>query len=278
MRNVTCRVEHILEPQRPAPNHWAVAAWDWSAVGDRLGGSDPVRWRIDAVSDRREPGAAFLSACGAWCYDSNVGYTLEPDRAGHIKGSAMSSLALSESTSGDDRDEFKGDDRYDDELFEIVTGRRITTDPMGTRQCYLASKLCTRLTIWAEANHAGWVVVETLFDLGLKSGNQRRPDLAFVSFERWPAEQSITDDDGWPVVPDLAVEVVSRSNRGQELLEKTLEYFDAGVKQVWLIYPKSLQVHVFESPTRVRILGCDDELSSPDCLPGLKLRLADLFA
>lgn len=106
---------------------------------------------------------------------------------------------------------------------------------------------------------------------------QRRPDLAFVSYERWPASRPIPSTHAWDVVPDLAVEVVSPGNTHSEILDKIEDYFRAGVRRVWVVLPTKRKVYDYESDTRIQILGPDDALDGGDLIPGFRLRLRDLL-
>ena len=119
--------------------------------------------------------------------------------------------------------------------------------------------------------------METLFDFTEQVGHKRRPDLAFVSKDRWPLTREPPDRDGWPVVPNLAIEVVSRSNLWEDGWEKIGEYFQVGVERVWAIGLKAKQIHVYDSPSCVRILGVNDVLTDESLLPGFRLQLHDLF-
>ena len=62
------------------------------------------------------------------------------------------------------------------------------------------------------------------------------------------------DEDAWDVVPDLAVEVVSPTDIAQNLLGKVKEYFQAGVRLVWVVYPVQRCIHVYEAWTRIRVV------------------------
>ena len=69
--------------------------------------------------------------------------------------------------------------------------------------------------------------------------------------------------------PDLAVEIVSLTNSADEVADKLEEYFKAGVRQVWVVYPVHTKVYVYSSTTAVQILAPGDELDGGDVLPGL---------
>ena len=87
----------------------------------------------------------------------------------------------------------------------------------------------------------------------------------------------MTDDEAWDVVPDLVVEVVSPTDKADDLLEKVEEYFLAGVVQVWVVYPRRRVVHVFESFTQIKVTAEGQELDGGTILPGFRVPLATLF-
>lgn len=164
---------------------------------------------------------------------------------------------------------------YDGEyLFEVVNGVRVEK-PMGLIENMIAALLQARLEPHCRANDLGWCVPETLFELPT-SRNDRKPDVAFVSYQRWPQNRPFPRVNAWPVVPDLAVEVVSPSDQMFDVIEKVGEYFTAGVREVWLILSNVEQAFVFAGVSQVRVLTRADELTSA-AVPGFRVPLADLF-
>jgi len=149
---------------------------------------------------------------------------------------------------------------------------------MGALACLLASILDQELGTYARKNRLGLVMTETLFRLH-PDGPARRPDLAFVSYERWPYPSGLTSDPpAFDVVPNLAIEVNSPTNTMEEVLDKVLDYFFHGVQLVWIVLPKQRLVYVYESPEDVRILSVQRGLEGGRILPGFHLPLAELFA
>ena len=71
----------------------------------------------------------------------------------------------------------------------------------------------------------GWVVQEMLFDFTRVLKKKRRPDLAFVSYDRWPKDKSVGSDDAWHVVPNLVVDVVGPTNTAGEVMINALRHF-----------------------------------------------------
>jgi len=162
-----------------------------------------------------------------------------------------------------------------DVLFEVVNGKRVEKN-MGLLQTYIAGILYRALGPYCDQHDLGHAVIESMFKLST-SGNDRKPDVAFVSYGKWAKMRPIPQVNAWAVVPDLAVEVVSPHDKAFEILEKLHEYFDSGVQQVWHIYSNVQQVHMYDSPTAVRILTNADELSGDPVVPGFRMPVAKLF-
>jgi Uma2 family endonuclease len=160
-------------------------------------------------------------------------------------------------------------------LYEIVNGQRVEKPFVSVYGIRIAFLLATYLDLFARAQKLGRVVVEATFTLPLTKGfQQRRPDAAFVS---WAKNRPLPHTDPWPVVPNLAIEAISKNDPGEEILDKIQEYFEAGVELVWVVYPKQRLVYVYESPTRPRVLTQEQELQGGVVLPGFKLPIAAIF-
>ena len=119
--------------------------------------------------------------------------------------------------------------------------------------------------------------VEILFRLFALPKRERRPDLAYVSYDRWPRDRPFPSAAVWDVIPDLAVEVISSTNTAKQIMDKLAAYFRVGVRLAWVIYPDHEQVYVYDSPTSVRILKVGNELDGGAVLPGFRLPLTELF-
>jgi Uma2 family endonuclease len=166
----------------------------------------------------------------------------------------------------------------DERLYEIINGQRVELPPMSIYAAVVATELARMLGEFTVSRDLGRVVVEGLIRLPLARDRQRRPDVLFVSQQRWPKGRPIPrDDNAWDVVPDLVVEVVSPTDPAEDLLEKLQEYFQAGVQLVWIVYPRRQIIHVYDSLTQIRGLLRTDELDGGKVLPGFRLALATLF-
>ena len=165
----------------------------------------------------------------------------------------------------------------DEPLYEIVDGQRVDVPPMSVYTTWLASRLQSRLGSYVEEHELGTCVMEMLFILDVERNLRRRPDVAFVSADRWPLAREIPITRDWAIVPDLAVEVISPNDIFQDVLTKLREYFHYGGQLVWAVVPAAQQVYVYNSPTQVRILTVRDTLTGSMILPDFHLPLASLF-
>lgn len=104
----------------------------------------------------------------------------------------------------------------------------------------------------------------------------RIPDVAFIRWDRLP-DRRLPKEPIPLVSPNLAVEVLSKSNTRKEMAIKRQDYFSAGVELVWEIDPKKRAVTVYTSPTESTILSNDDILDGGTVLPGFQLPLKELF-
>lgn len=164
-----------------------------------------------------------------------------------------------------------------DSLYEIIDGEFVEARPMGALEAVLASWLGTLLTNFGRERNIGQSYTEVIFSLRPAVNRSRRPDVAFVSYAKWPKGRRVPRRADWEVIPDLAIEVVSPHDTADEVLVKLLEYFRAGVRQVWIVYTSIDQIHVYHDPKTIVVYGRGDVLEGGDLLPGFALDVAELF-
>src|SRR5438046_2163832 len=114
----------------------------------------------------------------------------------------------------------------DESLYEVINHQRRELARLGAFENLLASVLSQYMGIVALRDRCGVVVTATLFLLDAVADLQRRPDIDYVSYDRWP-ERTVPRVNAWNVVPDLAVEVVSQTNGAEEIDGKITDYFAA---------------------------------------------------
>ncbi len=148
---------------------------------------------------------------------------------------------------------------------------------MAVISVWIASQLHAYLANFARTENIGWAISEALFHMPAPINRDRRPDVAFVSYQRWAKNRPVPCDNAWDVVPNLAIEVVSPTDKAGEVEEKIGEYFRAGVELVWVVHPIHCKIYVHSSPTKITPLTQLDVLDGGTVVPGFRLPLAELF-
>lgn len=100
-------------------------------------------------------------------------------------------------------------------------------------------------------------------------------DVAYISAElvaKTPKGCKVVDG-----VPILAVEIVSPSDVHSNMAEKVREYLDVGVALVWVIDPDFEMVTVFQRDHEPVSFNKQHELNGDPHLPGLRVKVAELF-
>lgn len=97
------------------------------------------------------------------------------------------------------------------------------------------------------------------------------PDVGFHRGER-------SQDRGfYPMPPDLAVEVISPSDRKSDIAEKHALYTKAGVPLVWWVDPEREAVTVYRLGQAPEVVEKSGVLDGGEVLPGFELKLSRVF-
>lgn len=161
-------------------------------------------------------------------------------------------------------------------LYETIDGQRVEKEPMATYTIALVFELAARLREYVQPRGLGMVCTEMLYFFPT-TGRDRRPDVSFVSREQ--IQQCPLDfAHAWHVIPDLCIEIVSPTNSADDVENKVIEFLDAGVRQVWVLYPESRRMYVHRSRRDVIVAEADSPIEAEDLFPGLTLRLTEVFA
>jgi Uma2 family endonuclease len=164
---------------------------------------------------------------------------------------------------------------HEDRLYELVDGV-LVEKTVGTYEAYLALFLGSLLRNYVAEHHLG-IVLGADGMMRLAPGLVRIPDVSFISWDRLPG-RTVPRTAIAELAPDLAVEVVSRSNTAKEMDRKLADYFAAGVRLVWYVYPTARQVAVYSARDQHVLVREEESLTGGDVLPGFRLSLRELFA
>jgi Uma2 family endonuclease len=165
----------------------------------------------------------------------------------------------------------------DGNRYELVKGELRMAPPPGFEHGEIAMNLAGPLHQYVKNNNLGVVfAAETGFKLESNPDTVRAPDVAFMRRER-------VLETGRPTgyssgAPDLAVEVLSSSDRSVIVEEKVAQWLEAGARMVWVVSPKLHTVTVYRSLTDIVMLTEKDVVNGGDVVPGFQIKVADIFA
>jgi len=158
---------------------------------------------------------------------------------------------------------------------ELIDGRIVRMNPTGNVHAYLESSLVFALTSFVRQHRLGRVLVGEVGVYTRRGPDRvRGADIAFVSTERLAG---IASKGYLTVAPDLIVEIISPTDRWQDVRQKLEEYFDIGVQRVWIVEPDKRTVLVYSASTEVRAFQEGDTLLGEGVLEGFALPVGDLF-
>ncbi len=160
--------------------------------------------------------------------------------------------------------------------YELVRGELRKMPPAGYVHGEYAMSVGAPLAIHVKANRLGKVyAAETGFKLGSNPDLVRAPDAAFVNRER--VEEAGDALGFFPGAPDIAVEVISPSDRYTDVDEKVADWLDAGTLAVVLVDPRRRVVKVHRSMTDIVVLTEGDTLEVDDVVPGWQMPVGEIF-
>jgi Uma2 family endonuclease len=159
-------------------------------------------------------------------------------------------------------------------LPELIDGI-LVEKPLGHLESRLATLISYFILQFITPNKLG-LVYGADCPIRLFPEQIRMPDVTFISWSRVPNSQ-LPVGQVLEIAPELAVEVISPSNTKDEMDRKVKDYFRAGTRLVWYVYPEAQSIRVFRSPTEFDDLTAEMILSGGDVLPGFELSVKALF-
>jgi Uma2 family endonuclease len=161
----------------------------------------------------------------------------------------------------------------EDKRYELDEGELIEMTRPAYKHNQVMQKLLVELVLYFREHPIGQALIsENLY--ALSPSTRRSPDVAIILGDR---QAELENAKVIPIIPEIADEVLSPSETPRMIHRKMRQYFEAGVKEVWLIDPESKEVEIWIGLQLTHELTGDAAITSP-LLPGFALTLAELFS
>lgn len=158
---------------------------------------------------------------------------------------------------------------------ELIQGEIVTMCRPGFRHGRRQLRVGSLLDEYGRSSGRGRAVVESGVITERAPDTVRGPDVSFWSVDRLPLD---LEPEGYPsTFPDLCVEILSPSNVLARIREKMQEYFNIGVRMVWIVDPEDRTVAVYRSLDEGQIFHESATLTCPDVLPGFQCQVREFF-
>jgi len=166
---------------------------------------------------------------------------------------------------------------YEDRSIELVEGEIVEMPKPSGLHGQITFLLSLRIGNYVVDNGLGIVTAaETGFILERNPDGRdtvRGLDIAFIRGARVPGA---LPDQLVNLAPDLAVEVISPSNKVADMHRKIRQLLAAGTALVWIVHPETRTVEVHTQSGATTLEG-DDSLSGGDVLPGFEIPVREIF-
>lgn len=164
----------------------------------------------------------------------------------------------------------------DNKVYELVKGRLVEVGGASWLSSTVAMTIGIILGAYVRERKLGKVSGADMGATLVRGPDTVRvPDIAFIRAERFP------DGKGprgfFEGAPDLAVEVLSPTDRYTKTMKKVREYLAAGARLVWVIDPVDRTATVHRADGSITDYEADGVLDGEAVIPGFTLRLADIW-
>ena len=164
----------------------------------------------------------------------------------------------------------------DDRKHELLAGFVLSEPHPGSRHGRVIARLVHLIESHVEPRQLGFTLAgEAGYLLSLDPPTVLIPDVSYLSFAR--GRNHVEASTPFPGAPDLAIEVLSPSNRTAEVQRKVNTYLGAGCPLVWIVDPKRRTVTVHGTPDAAAVLWEGDVLDGGRVIPNFSVDVRELF-
>ncbi|MEH2139758.1 Uma2 family endonuclease [Nostoc sp.] len=168
---------------------------------------------------------------------------------------------------------------------ELVDGNIVVMGPSDYESEEIGIEFARQLANWVRpqklgrvtGSSAGFILPTLETENGKEANNEKRnlraPDVSFVRADRLKTSKR----DFVELLPDLMVEIKSKSDRIKPLVEKIQLFLQLGSTVGILIDPDKLTLTVYRLNQEPIVLQDNDKLTLPDLLPGWELVVSEIW-
>jgi Uma2 family endonuclease len=164
----------------------------------------------------------------------------------------------------------------EDTRAEFVDGEVVNMSPVSLAHADLGGFLAALLRFYVEERSPGGRVLGPEFQIRLRSGLRRVPDLLYVT----PEHQDHIKKTRLEGAPDAAWEIISPDSVERDWRDKYLEYQHAGVREYWVIdpYTQRCVLYRLRDDGRFETVAEEQGRLASQVIPGFWLRPDWLWA
>ncbi len=164
---------------------------------------------------------------------------------------------------------------HEDRLYELIDGV-LVEKVVGFQESFIAADIITALRLYTKKHDLGVIVGEG-GTVRLAHGLVRIADVAYFSWERLGGRK-VPSTPVPSIYPDLAIEVLSKSNTKGEMERKRKDFFFRGVRLIWQVDPRKRWVDVYTRPDDFVRYTEEDTLDGGHVLTNFTLPVKEVFA
>jgi len=160
--------------------------------------------------------------------------------------------------------------------YELISGHLTMMSPAGGRHGRIAHRIAILLSKHVDDNQLGIVfAAETGFLIQTDPDTVLAPDVAFVSRARF--ETIVNEVQYLPLAPELAVEVLSPSDRFARIESKAFTWLDAGTKLVLVVNPDNETIHAYRCRKKIEVFDRSETIDCNEAVSDWMLVVDDVF-
>ena len=154
--------------------------------------------------------------------------------------------------------------------YEFNNGIIEKTEAMKFKEQFIVVNILNQFEKTPAARRSAKIVQE--LEVWTSKTQWRKPDMAYITLEQTRAAAG-----GAEPIPEFIIEVISKNDEVNVVKGKVYEYFKAGVKILWHIFPDFDRVEIYRSPDDIEVCSGKKLCSAEPVAEGFKIEAEAIF-